>query len=367
MKKRVARLTMILGLLLLVLAPAAVQADDHPENIVGTAVISDGSGTNDSVNLSMSGIPQPPDGTRYSLILLSDDGLTSETLGELVGGEEGLVSQTFTSSSDLIANASNLWVVFGPPDLRSYEASIAASGIAHIRHVLIAGAGDDPLKKGYLNGAADQAAVALLHANLALSEANKGNLAGAKLHAEHVVNIIDGTTEDLNGDGQGQNPGDGIGLVTYAAAAGKHAGFAAASVPDSMPITENAVQVQTATANVLAWAADAKTNAGLVQRQTTLSLATLFIEKAAASLGSAINGRDANRNGSVEALTGEAGLTQARWYAQWMATYELSPARLGKLPNVGDSTVPVLPFVATIAGASLLMLGFGLRRRWTTS
>jgi len=364
LKKRVARLTMVLGLLLLVLAPAAVQAQDA---IVGTAVISDGSGTNDSVNLSMSGIPQPPDGTRYSLILLSDDGLTSETLGELVFSEDGIVSQTFSSSSDLIANASNLWIVFGPPDLRSYAASIAASGIVHIRHVLIAGAGDDPLKKGYLNGASDQAAVALLHANLALSEANNGNLAGAKLHAEHVVNIIDGTTEDLNGDGQGQNPGDGIGLVTYAAAAGTHTGFAAASVPDSTPITENAVQVQTATANVLAWAADAKTNAGLVQRQTTLSLATLFVEKTASSLGAVINGRDANGNGSVEALTGEAGLTQARWYAQWMATYEISPARLGKLPNVGDSTVPVLPFVATIAGVSLLMLGFGLRRRWTTS
>ena len=367
LKKRVARLTTVLGLLLLVLAPAAiVQATDGQDHIVGSAVISDDGGANNSVTLTMAGIPQPPDGSRYSLVLLSDDGASSERLGDVTVGEDGVVNQSLTSNTDLIASSSNLWILFGPPDLRSYEAYLPTGAVAHIRHILSAGADDDTFREGYLNGAASQAAAAMLHANLALEAANNGDLDGAKLHAEHVANIIDGASEDLNSDGEGQNPAEGTGLAAYAAQAGTHAGLAAEAAPDSTLITENAAHVQTAAANVVNWAQTAKTNANQVQWQTDLSIATLYIRKSAEALNYGINGRDANRNGIIEALPDEAGLAQGRLYAQQMATYQITTARLGKLPSVGDTTVPVLPWAAAGAGATLLLLGFGLRKRWTS-
>ena len=365
MKKRVARLTTVLGLLLLILAPVAiVQAQDAQDPVVGSAVISDDGGANNSVMLTMAGITQPPEGSRYSLLFLSDDGASRESLGDVTVNEDGLVSQSVTSNIDLIASSSNLLILFGPPDLRNYEASIPAGAIAHIRHLLSAGGGDDTLQVGYLNGAADQAAAAMLHANLALAAANSGDLDGAKTHAEHVTNIIDGASEDLNGDGEGQNPAEGAGLVAYATQTGVHAGLAAEAAPDSTPITENAALVQTAAANVADWAETAKTNANQVQWQTDLDIAILYIRKSAEALNYGINGRDANRNGVIDALPGEAGLAQGRLYAQGMATYEITRAQLGKLPNVGDTTVPVLPWAAAGAGATLLLLGLGLRKRW---
>ena len=77
--------------------------------------------------------------------------------------------------------------------------------------------------KGLLLGAEEQALLAQNHAGFMLEAINAGNLASAKNHAEHVVNILDGADGadfgDLSGDGQTQNPGDGVGVRGYLAEA----------------------------------------------------------------------------------------------------------------------------------------------------
>ena len=64
--------------------------------------------------------------------------------------------------------------------------------------------------------------IALQHANLVVDSLNQGDLNEARRHAEHVINIVQGENGelfgDLDNDGQAQNPGNGVGVLTYIAA-----------------------------------------------------------------------------------------------------------------------------------------------------
>lgn len=57
------------------------------------------------------------------------------------------------------------------------------------------------------------------HRNFAINSAGEGDLAGAKSHSEHVLNIIEGRSGELYGDWNGnelvENPGDDVGLMVY--------------------------------------------------------------------------------------------------------------------------------------------------------
>ena len=76
-------------------------------------------------------------------------------------------------------------------------------------------------EKGALSGALEQTATALQHSGFVNEAITAANLEGARNHAEHIVNILDGQGGmffgDLNRDGQAQNPGDGYGVRAYLA------------------------------------------------------------------------------------------------------------------------------------------------------
>lgn len=63
-------------------------------------------------------------------------------------------------------------------------------------------------------------AIAVDHRGLIEDELANGNLPEARRHAEHVINIIDGSLGplfgDLDGSGLAENPGDGTGVLAYA-------------------------------------------------------------------------------------------------------------------------------------------------------
>lgn len=73
--------------------------------------------------------------------------------------------------------------------------------------------------KSQLASAATQMGIALDHAGFLGTSLGDQDLAGASKHAEHVINIIVGEKDplfdDLDQNGQIQNPGDGFGLAPY--------------------------------------------------------------------------------------------------------------------------------------------------------
>ncbi len=63
-----------------------------------------------------------------------------------------------------------------------------------------------------LAGAIQEATIAKQHAGLAASATTPGSLHS---HAEHTINILQGTQEDYNGNGRGENPGRGYGIPYF--------------------------------------------------------------------------------------------------------------------------------------------------------
>jgi serine/threonine-protein kinase len=78
---------------------------------------------------------------------------------------------------------------------------------------------DSPPSTAVLAGLEAQVHHFSSHLNLMLTAISQDDLAGAKSHAEHVINILEGERGadfgDWNGDGLVQNPGDAFGLLPY--------------------------------------------------------------------------------------------------------------------------------------------------------
>ncbi|HSB90614.1 MAG TPA: hypothetical protein VLD63_11380, partial [Anaerolineales bacterium] len=68
-------------------------------------------------------------------------------------------------------------------------------------------------------GAASQAKSFDSHKGFSIDDLGRGNLVGARQHAEHTINIAVGEGSpnfgDWDGNGNAQNPGDGFGLMRY--------------------------------------------------------------------------------------------------------------------------------------------------------
>ncbi|NTU83002.1 MAG: hypothetical protein HGA45_27150, partial [Chloroflexales bacterium] len=88
--------------------------------------------------------------------------------------------------------------------------------LIHLRHDLVSYS-STPGNIGYLLGLERELAEALVHAERLVKSEESGDLAGARSHAEHIVNIIEGQFGpdfgDLDHDGRVQNPGDGYGVL----------------------------------------------------------------------------------------------------------------------------------------------------------
>jgi hypothetical protein len=77
-----------------------------------------------------------------------------------------------------------------------------------------------PRNTSYGQGLLTQSQAARDHVLNAFNAAGIGAHGEAQTHAEHVINIIEGTAgprfADYTGDGRAQNPGDGFGVLSYA-------------------------------------------------------------------------------------------------------------------------------------------------------
>lgn len=101
----------------------------------------------------------------------------------------------------------------------------------------------------HLNNEADAIA---LHAEELVAARDRGNLATARRHAEHVVNLIEGKSGadygDLDHDGIVQDPGDGVGALIYL----RQVRDSAAVTPAAAQVAAVADQVEAAMVKIVA-------------------------------------------------------------------------------------------------------------------
>lgn len=359
--RTMSRLSIFLGLvLLLFMLPVGVATAQQPAaEGSGTAVISDSSPTtmSDRITITMSGVSAPPSGSSYQAWLVSDSGSQRLDLGTLSVEANGAVNHTYTSPNgeNLIAKYNKLTINQGNTTV--FSADIPAGAMAHIRHLLVAW--PETSNKGILTNLREQLQLALDHANLAKNATVLEGENSVRLHVHHVINIIEGASGP-NFDQASGNPGDGIGVLTHAADR-KHAGFAAGQAPNRATLVDQSKNVEIAGKNAEDWAVQARDQAVVVLSQSNINNAKLLLNPIISQLEAAINGFDANRNGQIEYVAGEAGARQAYVAAQRMATYNIQ-AGTGAGPSpfppvVGETTIPLLAQIAL--AASLVLIGTG--------
>ena len=167
-------------------------------------------------------------------------------------------------------------------------------------------------------GLVEEARLLATHAHLARSSAAAGNLAGARTHTEHSRNILFGKDDprygDFDGNGSAENPGDGFGLLRYAANADVKLLEAAESAEVTPEMADQLFAATLALANFApANSTDTWSDQLIEQTQQILAVAnaSAAIARATAMRDLAnrmVDGVDANQNGIVEPIAGEGRL-----------------------------------------------------------
>ncbi len=346
----------------------------------GAATVRDSKASSDSIQISFTGLTPPAAGKVYVGWLVSDDGKTMVNTGPLTVAADGSVTASYTSPTGdnliglyakFVVTAENQADAAGaaPKGQAVFEAPGAtpAGALTHVRHLAYQWPAA-PNKTGFAVGTLSQAKLLSQHAHLAQTAVTAGDLAMAKQHAEHVVNITEGSKGpnygDLNKDGKAENPGDGFGLLEYAKGAAEHAGFAASVTDASTYIKLHAVHVTDTANNVIGWATTARDDALALLKAADIATATPIAADMVKNADLALNGN------STQPVKGQGGATTTFVHAQNMGSFNLNPASMNmapaaapaaaSLPKTGDR-LPVEQFA--ILGGALVAAALVLRRR----
>ena len=386
------KLSLILAVAALLLLPAGIAFAQEGETQPSVGLISDYTDdggmvhSNGSITVTLNAVPLPDADTAYEGWLVNDRGSVKQSIGIIdvvADGTEGTGSGSLTYRSpdeDLIAAYDKLVITTepvpdddpAPSDVVAFSASVPRAAMQYIRELLSSASEGDSM--GHLGQLRAQAMIA---ANDAQSAAAAQNIAQIKMHAEAMVNEIEGmggdNYGDHNGDGATADNGDGVGLLAHSANR-ERALYAAVAARDVSTILDNAAAVDGYGAyvdNALMGARDA----GLeVMAAEIPLLASTYAANAASLMDAALNGFTSS-DPTTGALTLEPGVVHMYEAAQAMATYTLQPGSEGLPPTagpdigslaVGDSAVPAVVSGALVAAIALLVSGgilVAVRRR----
>lgn len=341
-----------------VIVQAAAQAGGETRGATGAVLFGDSQARSDQARIDVQGLTAEA-GTTPTAWLLNAAG-DAARMGELRPDAAGKATVTYTDLQrrNLIALFDRAVVTAEtardgakPAGKELMRDEIPAPALTHIRH-LLARFEETPANAPLSTGLLSQAGFAADHANLARLAVQSNDLAGVRLHMEHIVNVIEGDKGpnfgDLNGDEKRDNPGDGFGLLTYATFAGQHAQFAIDAAPRDETIGIHGGHVVISTKNVTGWATEAR-NLGLTAVKAPNIAATRQpVERMVELLTGALEGQDANSDGKIDPIAGEGGSRTAYNHSQLMATLEPTAAQVSAAPAVPTAAVAPAAPAATV-------------------
>ncbi len=328
----------VLALLLLLTAPvAAAEAQSPPSFGEGSVVVFDDMASSDGALVSLTGVDSPPEGKEYVAWLAEDEQVGFLNLGTLEVGDDGSVSHTFGSESDgytgdsLIATYSG-WAISiedagSSPSMPSGRGAVSdtfsESSLEDIRAL-----------SASVSGLKTQLELASVHANLARDSETLDEL---KMHAQHAISIIEGA-EGANYDA-GQDPGDGVGALAYAAAAKAAANALSAAAEEDSAMAMYAPLAATSADSAATRAMAARDAALEAIAQGDLGVAGIFIGPGGNTLlsllNAASNGFDTDGDGMLEVANGEGGANHANRDTQMALALSATP---GSLPDLATPT-----------------------------
>ena len=308
---------------------------------VGSLQFSDANARSDQVTLQLADIPPPPDNTVYQAWLLGSEAPTLN-LGQLTV-EGNAINHTFIDPEgrNLVGLYNRALITVepstdtdpGPAAEVIFSGEIPLPVMEHIRYILAAspetsdGPGTSPKGVGFALGALGQAALAQEHASFQQQAVNEANIPNLRFHAEHVINIIEGSNGPNFGDNDGNglisNPGDGFGLlgdsgylnqvVTQARLASQAEGAS-----DRVSLHADLIEIAGANATtMLVLLRDAELKLRL--EDTTGGAVGGLMADVVVGADRLINGQDANGDGQIDPRPGEGALQTMYAQAQLMA------------------------------------------------
>lgn len=152
-----------------------------------------------------------------------------------------------------------------------------------------------------------EARIALQHAGLA---ANALSIGGLHTHAEHTINILRGTNDDLDNSGSGSNPGRGVGVYALFDKIDETLA-AAANAPDATAAVQAQLElIGVCVTNARTWADRViEIELALIRAESMDGLEAWRTESTEVATA-VMQGIDLNENGQVEPFEGECGLEQ---------------------------------------------------------
>jgi plastocyanin len=310
----------------------------------------------DSITLTLTSLPLPGEGQQYEAWLGADK--TTLSLGKINLKADGTATLTYSDpkGANLINAFNTVLITVQGNDLTPagpvvFSGNIPPQADVHIKHV-VSQFPDTPDKVGLLIGALDQEAVLTQHVGFMNDALKKGNIAGVKLHLEHIHNIMTGTdgAKDLDGNGKIEvtPPSDGFGIFNYLTTAAQHADLAA-----KQPDATNAIKVKAS--HVRITVANASTT--LTQIQTLVleaagkkSLAEIKpLADQISALNLSVTQGIPDATGAITPTKGSGGLTTAYAEGLGMATMLITP---GDVTGGQGSVPPAATVESTPTGAS---------------
>jgi len=350
--RRTLTVGLILGLMVALLASLSVSAQE-PVTLSGSASFRDAEALSDSLVIDLGGVDAPAVGTQYEGWLKDASG-NAISVGALPVSGSGTIKVTYVNPEGVnLLERYQVFLITAEPDP---DPSTESSGVVvYSDAVEKTGAGVSA------TGLREQAGVALAHARLAKAS---GTLADKQLHAQHVINIVDGLGA----------PGDGYGILAYAIDASTHAGLAKEAASDNKTIVAHADVVIASASNLTAWAEGARTNAQQIVDSTSDNvIVEISLNNLISSTTKVVNGRDVDGDGKVRPFNivkagvvtskaDEGGANLAYTSSQDMAQFVLLAGDVGS-PGVGDALVPPVMLGILLVGFALTASGGFLMRR----
>lgn len=301
--------------------------------VFGRVVYSTSGGLGDTVSLQINDVEPVPAGSRYVAWLLNTESGGVRRIGDATVDAfgSGVLSYTDPDGAFLpgLYNAVALTAETG--DTQAPEGPVVYSASAPqilgqflsdlFVSVSLPATGTHAAYEGsLLDGVLREAEIGRSHAGLA---AGAGNIGGLQTHAEHTVNILNGTAIDYNGNGRGENPGAGFG-VTYFLDAIEARLAEAGSAEGVGPVMQGQLEtIRVCITNARQW------QAGVIALEQQFfaapdleSVAPLRVQSTELA-NALVEGTDLNGNGTVDPFEGECGLRQIGVYGLTVANMSL--------------------------------------------
>lgn len=291
---------------------------------LGRVRFGNASGLGDTLSLSAQNLRPATGGDVYAAWLYNTDTEEQLPIGELRTDASGFGVLAYTSDEGLMLPALYNAILITEEETMGdtplgevvYSASVPIEVSNALRSIFV----EDPQSicvndgtecASLLVAAKTEAATAETHSGLAAGSSSVGGMA---THAEHTINILRGTLEDLNGDERPENPGRQFGV--YAALDLMEEALRSALAADNgnSTLQTNAESLRVCLINSRQRADQIiglETN--LLNAETVESVADDAAE-ASEMAARLTTGYDLNQNGTIEPFEGECGLDQIADY-----------------------------------------------------